>query len=99
MYSTASFTPAEAQALISTALDNLFAANPIGGALLVATDTTGFLFRDAIVAAIKAAIPEIYHVTLSAPAADVALVVGRVATRTTTSGTIHVVAPPEGFGG
>ena len=99
MYSTASFTPAEAQTLISTALDNLFAANPIGGALLVASDTTGYLFRDAIIAAIKGAIPEIYHVTLTAPASDVALVIGRVATRTTTSGTIHVVAPPEGFGG
>jgi hypothetical protein len=99
MYSTASFTAAEAQALISTALDDLFSANPIGGALLVATDTTGFLFRDAIIAAIKGAIPEIYHVTLSAPASDVALVIGRVATRTTTTPTIHIVAPPEGFGG
>jgi hypothetical protein len=99
MYNTASYTPAQAAAVIHTALLAMFSALPIGGAVITPGSTPGYVYRDAILSAIDAAIPEIFHVELYTPASDGPLAVGAVATLGPVSGVVHPVPPTEGFGG
>lgn len=98
MYNTASYTPAQAVAIINDALTDFFAGLPIGGAVIT-PGSNGYVYRDAIIAAIDAAIPEIFHVVVTVPSADVALAIGEVAVSNPPSGTVHPVPPTEGFGG
>jgi hypothetical protein len=93
MYNTASYTPAQAVGVINEAPCDV--ALPIGG---ITPGATG-RYRDAILSEIDAAIPEIFHVQVTAPASDQALAVGQVAVLGTINGVVHPVPPTEGFGG
>lgn len=98
MYNTASYTPAQAVDVINKALGAMFAVLPIGGAAIT-PGATGYVYRDAVLSEIDAAIPEIFHVAVTAPAADQALAVGQVAVLGIITGVVHPVPPTEGFGG
>lgn len=96
VYNTAGLTNLEIDTAIRDRLKSFFAAQPVGGNV-IGTDP-GAVFVDAVRSAIAAAVaPHTFHVTLTAPAADVSLAVSDVAVRGTVSVTITQVAPPEGF--
>lgn len=70
---TSSRPEGEIKSAIGERLDALFQRTPIGGHVL-AEGQPGFVFRDAIIEAIRAALPgEIMRVAVDAPAADVPL--------------------------
>lgn len=99
VYNTSGLTVQQVKDAIEAALAAFFAALPIGGALLTPSDTTGYVYRDQLLSVIDNALPEVFHVTLATPAADVALANNEVATLdhdTATDATITQVAPPEG---
>jgi hypothetical protein len=98
MYNTASYTPAQAVDVIEAALVAMFAALPIGGAAIT-PGAPGYVYRDAILSEIDASIPEIFHLQVTAPAADVLLAIGEVPVLGTVTGVVHPVPPTEGFGG
>jgi hypothetical protein len=98
MYNTASYTPAQAVQVIFDALVAMFAALPIGGAAIT-PGAPGYVYRDAILSEIDAAIPEIFHLQVTAPPADVLLAIGDVPVLGAVSGVVHPVPPTEGFGG
>lgn len=98
-YNTSGYSDAQIAQLVATALQDFFAAQPIGGALLTPSANTGYLYVDALRAAISRALPEVFHVTLASPAADVALTATQVATLVhspTANATVTQVAKPEG---
>jgi phage-related baseplate assembly protein len=70
IYNTSGLTNDEVKAAVAKALITLSTEQPIGGQKLVSDETNGYVFTDAIRAAIGAALPEIYHVVLTSPAGD-----------------------------
>jgi hypothetical protein len=97
MYNTSGRTPIQVQAMIETALEAFFAAQPIGGNVLV-SGSPGLVYVDAIRAAIANVLPQIFHVVVSAPLGDVTLAVNEVPTLgLVTPVSVHQVAPPEGL--
>lgn len=98
-HNTSGLTTEQIKTKVQSALAAFFSALPIGGALLSPGDTTGYVYLDALRAAISQAVPEIYHVTLTLPAANVALTATQVATLSHNPdlhATVHQVAPTEG---
>jgi phage-related baseplate assembly protein len=89
IYTSASLTETEVEDLVETALESLFSGTPIG-AHLVGTDRTMYL--DDIVSAIDAVRSEIFHVEVSAPAADVTVAVDEVPVIGTVTATINLIA-------
>lgn len=95
MYNTSGLTQAEIIALIAARLVTFMSAQPIGGNV-VGVDP-GKVFKDAIATAIGATLPQIFHVEVTLPAADVVLTVSQVPTLgTVTPVAITQVPPPEG---
>lgn len=66
------------QTAIGNALIAFFAEQPIGGNV-IAPATTGYIYLDAIRAAVMEAVPTAFHCVLSSPSADVALADNEVA--------------------
>lgn len=96
-YNTSGQSSAQIQASIATALQVFTRNQPVGGNTLLPTDTTGYVWADAIKAAISAVLPQIFHVVVTVPAGDVALTNTQVMTLGTVTATaIHQVPPPEG---
>jgi hypothetical protein len=95
-YNTSGLNDVQIKSLISTALTTFTRAQPIGGNTLLTTDVTGYVWADAIKAAISAVLPQIFHVVVTVPAGDVALTNTQVMTLGVLTGTIHQVPSPEG---
>jgi phage-related baseplate assembly protein len=89
IYTSASLTETEVEALVDTALESLFSGTPIG-AHLVGTDRTMYL--DDIISAIDAVRSEIFHVEVSAPAADVTVDVDEVPVIGTVTATVNLIS-------
>ena len=98
MYNTSGQSPSQVQALIATALGDFMASQPIGGNVI--SPAAGKVFVDAIRAVIAGTLPQIFHVVVSLPAADVTLAITEVPVLgTPVCIAVHQSAPPEGFGG
>lgn len=95
-YNTSGQNDAQIKADVQTALAAFTAAQPIGGNTLLPSDTTGYVWNDAIKAAISAVLPQIFHVVVTVPASDVGLTLSQVMTLGTVSGNVHQVTSPEG---
>ncbi len=95
MYNTSGLTEAQVRAAVDKQLVAFMSAQPIGGNVI--DPDPGKIFRDAIRAAIGAAVPEIFHVELAAPVADTELGIGQVAVLgAVIDVSIHQVPPPQG---
>ena len=98
MYNTSGSNPTQVQTVIATALGAFMQSQPIGGNIIA--PAAGKVFVDAIRATIAATFPEIFHVVVTLPAADVTLAITEVPVLgTPVCSGIHQIAPPEGFGG
>jgi phage-related baseplate assembly protein len=95
-YNTSGLSDVQIKSLISSALAVFTAAQPIGGNTLVPSDTTGYVWADAIKSAIASVLTQIFHVAVTVPSGDVALTNTQVMTLGTVTGVVHQVPPPEG---
>lgn len=94
LYKRANKTAAAAEEDIEEALEQMFAARPIGGDI-IEPDTTGKLYRSLIESTIRGVFPEdAFRVSLSVPATDTALTNGQVAALGAVTATIHIVKDP-----
>ncbi len=94
VYRSVNKTDTEVKDAIEDALGELFATRPIGGDILDG-DPTGKLYISLIIAAIRATFPDqIFHVTVSSPASDVALANNAVAELGLVTGTITFANDP-----
>jgi phage-related baseplate assembly protein len=91
VYTTASLTNAEIEALVQARLTSFVTTQPIGGVVIGADP--GKIFADAIRTVIGATRPEIFHVLVSMPATDVVLAETDVPMLGTVTATIHREAP------
>lgn len=94
IYRSVNLTEAEVEDAIADALAELFATRPIGGDIPEG-DTTGSLYVSNIIGAIRDVFPDdIFSVTVSAPAADVALANNEVAILSTITPTVLFADAP-----
>jgi uncharacterized phage protein gp47/JayE len=97
MYNTSGRSEDQIKSAIELRLASFFAAQPIGGNVI--DGGIGRVYLDALRAAIASTLPEIFHCQVTAPTADVVLLVSQVAVAApSTVIAIHQVAPPEGYG-
>lgn len=95
MYNTSGLTEAEIAETIALRLVEFMSGQPIGGNIVGADP--GKVFVDAIRTAIGASLPQIFHVVVEVPAADVVLTISQVPTLgTVTPLAITQVPPSEG---
>ena len=94
-YNNSGLTAQQIKDTIATALASFFSTHPVGGKAL---DTGGgYVWADEIRAVIRAALPTyVFHVVLTLPSGDTALNINQVPTLGTVTGTITLVAPPDG---
>jgi len=95
-YNTSGQSNAQIAASVAAALSEFTVRQPIGGNTLLSSDTTGYVWLDAIKAAISSVLPQIFHVVVTVPGGDVALTNTQVMTLGTVTGNVHQVASPEG---
>ncbi len=96
MYNTSGRTPPQVEALIADSLSLFMSTQPLGGNTI--GGSPGKVFVDAIHATIKTTLPQIFHVVVTVPAADVVLAIHEVPTFVApTSLGVHQQPPPEGF--
>lgn len=94
LYNTSGKTPAQIAQAIADKLAAFFSTQPIGGNLIT---PPGKIYVDAIRTVIGSALPEIFHVVVSAPAADVDLAITEVPVLGAITVTaLNQVAPPDG---
>lgn len=94
-YNTSGLTETQIKDAIAARLLTFISEQPIGGNKVGMSP--GYIYRDAIAAVIGSALPQIFHVVITWPAADVALTVSQVAVLGTVTATaITHVPPPEG---
>jgi phage-related baseplate assembly protein len=93
MYNTSGLTGAQIEAAILAKLVAFFPAQPVGGNK-VGSDP-GYVFQDAIRTVIGSALPQIFHVAITEPAADVALTVSQVPVLGTVTPAAVVQVPPS----
>ncbi len=94
IYKRCNATDAEIQESVEAALEDKFAALPIGGDI-IAPATTGALYQSLIASTIRETYPaDAFRVTVSLPAGDTALTNGQVAALGTVTATIHLIANP-----
>lgn len=93
VYKRENKTAAQVQAAVSMALTQMLAARPIGGDI-IAPATTGKLYVTLVESTIKAAIPEAFRVNVTAPAVDVSLANGEVASLGLVTATVNIVSDP-----
>jgi uncharacterized phage protein gp47/JayE len=94
VYESVNKTSGEIEAAVEAALEEMFAARPIGGDILTG-DTTGSLFKSMIESTIRSTFPQAFRCTVSAPSGDTALTNGQVAALGSVSPTIHLVTDPS----
>lgn len=95
IYDTAGLDEAAVMSLVASKLDTFIASVPIGGFSLSLPPAQGYVFADAIVAAIGQVNPAIFHVSLSSPAADVAVSETQAPVAGAITATVHIVATDE----
>lgn len=95
-YNTSGQSSAQIQQSVSDVLTSFTERQPIGGNTLAPGDTTGYVWLDAIKAAISGVLPQVFHVVVTVPGGDVALTLTQVMTLGTVTGVVHQVASPEG---
>lgn len=95
-YNTSGLNDAQIALAVQGALVTFTAKQPIGGNTLTPADTTGYVWSDAIKAAISGVLPQIFHVVITVPAADVALTLTQVMTLGALTPIVHQVPPAEG---
>lgn len=94
LYKSCNATDAEVQEAVEAALEQMFAARPIGGDI-VAPATTGKLYRTMIESTIRNVYPNhAFRVSVTVPAGDTALTNGQVAALGALSPTIHLEVDP-----
>lgn len=92
MYNNSGLSEAAIKALITARLVVFMASQAIGGN--VVGGDPGKIFQDAIKTAIGSTLPQIFHVVVSAPAADTVLAVNQVAVLGTVTATSITQSPP-----
>lgn len=94
LYSSVNQTSVAVKAAVASALADLFLARPIGGDTIPPA-TQGYLYQSLITAAIRSAFPkQVFRIDLIAPAADVLLNAGDVATLGIINATVNFVSDP-----
>ncbi len=93
VYKSVNKTAAEIEAAVETALEQLFASRDIGGDI-VEPATTGKFYTSLIESTIRGVFSQAFRVSLSLPAADVALANNEVADLGAVTATIHLVTNP-----
>jgi Baseplate J-like protein len=95
IYQSVNASSATIQANILTALQNFFAARPIGGDIIPPA-TTGTLYQSMIAAEIGAVYPkDTFRVVVSAPAGDTALTTSQVSILGTVTPTVTFISVPS----
>lgn len=89
VYTSSALTEAEVEDLVDEALEDLFANTPIGGHVI---GTNRRLYVDDITSAIDAIRPEVFHVEVTLPAADVAVPINYVPVLGAVTPTVNLVA-------
>jgi hypothetical protein len=98
LYNTSGLSPSAVQDAIALRLQSFFSTQPIGGNVI--GSDPGKVFHDAIRRTIGASVAEIFHVVVTAPAADVTLAVDEVPTLgVVTCTAVNQEPPPEGYEG
>jgi hypothetical protein len=92
-YNTSGLTDAQLRTAIGSALSAFATAQPIGGNVIELQP--GKVFRNALIAAIASARPEIFRVEITDPADDAELAIFEVLTLGLLTGTVHQVSPTE----
>jgi phage-related baseplate assembly protein len=96
VYNTSGHNAAQITALIDESLRVFFGKQPVGGNII--ETTPGAIYVDAIRTAIGITLPEIFHVELHTPSADVVLAQEELARYVGSPGSIvHLVPPPEAY--
>lgn len=93
LYKSSNETATTAAAKVATALEQMFAARPIGGDI-IAPATTGYLYRSLIQSTIQSVFPQAFNVSVTAPSGDTSLTNGQVAAIGTVTPSITLVANP-----
>lgn len=92
LYTSVGEETATIQAAIATALEEMFAARPIGGDVI---SGTGKLYQSLIVSTIKGVYPaHTFRVSVSAPAGDTTLAISEVAVLGTVTPTVTLIEEP-----
>jgi len=95
VYQSINQTSSQIQASVQTALENLFAARPIGGDIIPPA-TTGAMYVSLIESAIRNVVdPQAFRVSVSAPSSDTALGNGDVPVLGTVMATVTFVPDPQ----
>jgi hypothetical protein len=95
LYNTSGLSPAQIKAAIAARLVAFMSGQPIGGNVI---GLAGKVFLDAIRTVIGAALPQIFHVEIVLPAADVGLTIGQVPVLgAVTAVAVTQVPPSEGL--
>ena len=94
-YQTGGLLEADVVNVVQAALDTFIQSQPVGGH--VTTPPNGLIYFDGIRAAIHDAMPEIFHVVLTLPAADIALTPSDVATLGVVTPTVAFFPTPQGY--
>lgn len=90
VYQSANKTAAEIETLVEDALEALFAAHPIGGDIIT-TGGQGYMYKSLIESTIRGVLPQAFRVSVSLPAADVAIAQNEVAALGTVTATVNLV--------
>jgi uncharacterized phage protein gp47/JayE len=94
LYKSVNQTTTQIEAAVLTALENLFANEPIGGDIIPPA-TTGNLYQSVIEAAIGSAFPgKTFRVSLSLPSGDTSLANGDVPQLGTVTPTVNLIPDP-----
>ncbi len=93
IYKRSNLTAADVEELVEDALEQMFAARPIGGDI-IAPATTGSLYATMIQATIKGISDEAFRVSITLPAGDTALTNGQVPALGTVTATVNLVTDP-----
>lgn len=94
LYKSVNQTPTQIEAAVQTALEDFFAARPIGGDIIPPA-TTGALYKTMLEAAIGGVYPtKTFRVTVAAPSGDTALTNGQVPQLGAVTPTITLVPDP-----
>jgi hypothetical protein len=95
LYNTSGLTPQQIEDAIAAKLATFMSTQPIGGNVIGAGP--GKVFLDAIRTVIGSALPQIFHVVVTVPAADVELAISQVPVLGTPTATaINQLPPSEG---
>ncbi len=93
LYNTSGYSEAEIKEAIEQRLITFMSTQPIGGNVIGANP--GKVFVDAIRTTIGATLPQIFHVEITAPAADVVLMLSQVPVLGTITATSVTQVPPN----